>query len=68
MYKRGKGPTSVIRCVGHVRMHELTPMQLETAYAEMMKSGSARGGPLSGKTVYNARRNVDRCPHAGEDE
>lgn len=43
-YKRGLDRG--IRCLGHVRLHELTPMQLETGYAEMMKSGSARGGPL----------------------
>ncbi len=48
----------VIRCLGHVRLHELTPMQLETAYAEMLKSGSAKGGPLSAKTVYNAHSSL----------
>ena len=55
----------VIRCLGHVRLHELTPMQLETAYAEMMKSGSARGGPLSAKTVYNAHSSLRKALNDG---
>jgi len=48
----------VIRCLGPVRLHELTPMRLETAYAETMKSRSARGGALSAKTVYNAHSSL----------
>lgn len=51
----------VISCLGHVRLHELTPMQLETAYAEMLKSGSAKGGPLSPKTVYNAHSSLRKA-------
>src|SRR5690606_27313019 len=52
-------------CLGHVRLHELTPMQLETAYAEMMKSGSARGGKLSAKTVYNAHSSLRKALNDG---
>ena len=55
----------VIRVLGHVRLQELTPMQLETAYAEMMKSGSARGGKLSAKTVYNAHSSLRKALNDG---
>ena len=51
----------VTRCLGRVGLHELTPMQLETAYAEMLKSGSAKGGPLSAKTVYNAHSSLRKA-------
>jgi integrase len=40
-------------------------MQLETAYAEMMKSGSARGGKLSAKTVYNAHSSLRKALNDG---
>lgn len=55
----------VIRCVGHVRLQELTPLQLETAYAEMLRSGSARGGPLSAKTVHNAHSTLRKALNDG---
>jgi len=55
----------VVRCLGHVRLHELTPMQLEAAYAEMLKSGSSKGGPLSAKTVYNAHSSLRKALNDG---
>ncbi len=44
----------IVRVLGNVRLQELTPMQLESAYADMVKHGSMIGGTLSPKTVYNA--------------
>jgi integrase len=51
----------IIRCLGGVRLQELTPMQLESAYADMLKTGSAKGKPLSPKTVYNAHSTLRRA-------
>ena len=40
-------------------------MQLETAYAEMLRSGSSKGGPLSAKTVYNAHSSLRKALNDG---
>ena len=55
----------VIRVLGQVRLQELTPMQLETAYAEMLRSGSSKGGKLSAKTVYNAHSSLRKALNDG---
>jgi integrase len=57
-YKRDLG--RVIRCLGAVRLQDLTPMQIETMYADLLKAGSAKGKPLSPKTVYNVHSALRR--------
>ncbi|MCP4383140.1 MAG: site-specific integrase [Hyphomicrobiales bacterium] len=51
----------IVRVLGNVRLQELTPMQLESAYADMVKHGSMTGGALSPKTVYNAHSTLRRA-------
>jgi site-specific recombinase XerC len=51
----------IVRVLGNVRLQELTPMQLESAYADMVKRGSMTGGALSPKTVYNAHSTLRRA-------
>jgi integrase len=43
----------LIRQVGGVRLQELTPMQLEAAYAKLGQAGGRNGRALSPKTVRN---------------
>lgn len=39
--------------VGGIRLQELTPIQIETAYADLMASGGPSGRPLNPKTIRN---------------
>jgi integrase len=43
----------VVARFGHVRLQELTPLQIEEFYASLLRSGHRRGGPLAPKTVRN---------------
>lgn len=58
-YRRDLG--RIVRCLGNRRLVDLTPMQIESAYADLLKSGSAKGGALSAKTVYNAHSTFRRA-------
>jgi len=39
--------------IGEVRLQALTPLQIESTYAKLLKSGGQRGRPLAPKTVRN---------------
>jgi integrase len=39
--------------IGHVQVQALTPLQIESFYADLMDHGGRNGKPLSGKTVRN---------------
>ena len=39
--------------LGHVKLQELTPLQIEELYARLLSSGHRRGGALAPKTVRN---------------
>jgi integrase len=58
-YRRDVG--RIVGLLGGVRLHELTPMHIESAYAELLRAGSAAGGPLSAKTVYNTHSTLRRA-------
>jgi integrase len=46
--------------LGHVRLTELTPLQIETAYAELMERGR-HGRPLAAKSVRNVHTALRRA-------
>ena len=41
----------LVKQLGAVKLQALTPMQVESAYARLQKSGGRNGGPLAPKTV-----------------
>ena len=49
--------------IGDVPLQALTAAKIKSMYAELRKSGRARGGgPLSAKTVHNIHRTLSRGP------
>ena len=58
-YRRDVG--RIVGRLGGVRLHELTPMQIESAHAELLRAGGAAGGSLSAKTVYNTHSTLRRA-------
>jgi len=51
----------VVKVLGHHRLHDLTPLQIEAAWADMLRHGGEGGRALSAKTVYNAHSTFRRA-------
>lgn len=57
----GRDVANICSKLGAVRLTDLTAIQIETAYAELMESGGPSGRPLSAKTVRNVHAVLRRA-------
>jgi integrase len=49
--------------LGHIKLRELRPLQVQTFYSELMRSGRQKGGGLSPLTVQHVHRLLRKALH-----